>query len=96
MPDHTTENLSVGYWQLSRVHVLTGDRDKASRYAESCLSMSKSLSPLCRGYAYEAKARAADSAEEALAKAYEIARSIDAAEDRERLLTDLREIGPEA
>lgn len=57
-PDCTNENLSVGYWQASRIHSLLGDTNQAVRHAEVCLSYCEGLKPFYVGYAYEALARA--------------------------------------
>ena len=56
--DCTSENLSVGFWQASRIQALLGRTDEARRQAETCLSYSHSLEPFYVGYAYEALARA--------------------------------------
>lgn len=58
-PDCTAQNLSIGYWQVSRVHAVLGLGAEALRYAEDCLSYSGDLAPFYRGYAWEAIARAA-------------------------------------
>lgn len=58
-PDCTAKNLSVGYWQVSRVHAVLGLGAEALRYAEVCQSYSGELAPFYRGYAWEAVARAA-------------------------------------
>jgi hypothetical protein len=56
--DCTSENLSVGFWQASRIQALLGRADEARRQAETSLSYSHSLEPFYLGYAYEALARA--------------------------------------
>jgi hypothetical protein len=58
-PDHAGKRLSVGYWQLSRVHALAGEGTLAKRYAERCLGASEGLKPFYLAYAHEALARAA-------------------------------------
>lgn len=35
--DHTLSNLSVGYWQVSRVHALRGHANEARRYGQLAL-----------------------------------------------------------
>ena len=35
--DCSDSNLSIGYWQLSRIHALLGDADKARKSADLCL-----------------------------------------------------------
>ncbi len=57
--DCTNENLSIGYWQASRIQSLLGNAAEATRQAEVCLGYSGSLEPFYLGYAYEALARAA-------------------------------------
>jgi hypothetical protein len=53
-------NLSVGYWQVSRVHALAGQYDMAKQFGQRCLEVGKEsrLAPFYVGYAYEALARA--------------------------------------
>jgi tetratricopeptide (TPR) repeat protein len=53
-------NLSVAYWQVSRVYALAGHYDQARLFGDKCLKVSKdnNLSPFYIGYAYEAQARA--------------------------------------
>jgi len=58
-PDCTGENLSVGYWQASRIQALIGNAAKATRFAEVSLGYSAGLDPFYVGYAHEAFARAA-------------------------------------
>jgi len=58
--DCTAKNLSVGYWQISRVHALLGRADEARRYGMLSLEQAKRETddPFTLGYAYEALARA--------------------------------------
>lgn len=58
--DQTNENLSVGYWQLSRVFSLIGDAPNALKFGRQCLAISKfdDVGNFYLGYAYEALARA--------------------------------------
>jgi len=53
-------NLSVGYWQVSRVHAVAGQYQMARLFGDRCLEISQknSLPPFYIGYAYEALARA--------------------------------------
>ncbi|MFD1017664.1 hypothetical protein [Thalassobacillus hwangdonensis] len=57
--DHTAANLSIGYWQLSRVYAISHNGAEALSYAESCVDVSEGgeLEPVLCGYAYEALAR---------------------------------------
>jgi tetratricopeptide (TPR) repeat protein len=52
-------NLSVSYWQLSRVYALAGHYDQARLFGDKCLKVSRdnNLPPFYVGYAYEAQAR---------------------------------------
>ena len=56
--DCTNRNLSVGYWQASRICALLGQADNARRYGELCLRYSQDEEAFYLGYAYEALARA--------------------------------------
>jgi hypothetical protein len=58
-PDLTERNLSVGYWQISRVYVLAGRPDEARRYGELSLRHAAGEPPFYAAYAHEAIARAA-------------------------------------
>lgn len=60
-PDCTNKELSLGYWQVSRIYAITGRADNAVWYAERCLEVTEDaeLPPFYLGYAYEALARAA-------------------------------------
>ncbi len=57
--DHTEQNLSIGYWQLSRVYAVAKKREQALYYAERCVEISKDaeLAPFYIAYGYEALAR---------------------------------------
>lgn len=101
-PDCSERNLSIGYWQASRVHALLGHAVEAKRLAETCLSLSAGLEPFFVGFAREALARAAllagdgASAEEHVRAALAAAEQIDKREDRELLLADLRTLDLES
>jgi hypothetical protein len=58
--DCTSTNLSIGYWQVSRVYSLLGQADNARHYGELCLDASEKegVPPYYLGCAYEALARA--------------------------------------
>jgi hypothetical protein len=58
--DCTPTNLSVGYWQVSRVFALLQQAENAKHYGELCLEVSQKegVLPFYLGYAYEALARA--------------------------------------
>lgn len=99
---HTDENLSIGYWQLARVYAIAGETDRAIDYANQCIAVTKKepLGAFCVGYAYEALARACQTADRnsdwqsSLDRAYAAADSVDEKESREQLLADLATIGP--
>jgi hypothetical protein len=57
--DCPDRNLSIGYWQLSRVYAVLGQAETAQCYGELCLSVSGKEPPFYSGYAHEALARAA-------------------------------------
>ncbi|WP_449538715.1 hypothetical protein [Ferdinandcohnia sp. Marseille-Q9671] len=58
--EHTEQNLSIGYWQLSRVYAVVGNGEQALYYANRCIEVSikAELAPFYIAYAYEAQARA--------------------------------------
>lgn len=58
--DCKPDNLSISYWQLSRIYAVLGQADHARRYGELCLKISQAegMLPFHLGYAYEALARA--------------------------------------
>ncbi len=93
--DVTPKNLSIGYWQVSRVYCLVKQPNNARRYGLLALEYAKELSPFLKGYAYETLARAEKIAnkrvimKEYLAKAREMLEQIDSEEDRQALARDL-------
>lgn len=58
--DATVENLSVGYWLVSRVHAVLGRAEEARRYGQLALDSveGKPVDPFYPAYAHEALARA--------------------------------------
>ncbi|MEE9555059.1 MAG: tetratricopeptide repeat protein [candidate division Zixibacteria bacterium] len=96
--DCTDKNLSIGYWQLSRVFAISGRIDDARRYGELSLEFSKNEEPFCKGYAYEALARAeslagnADKAKEYLGEARKLAEQVNDADSKKWLVDDLNTI----
>lgn len=97
-PDCADKNLSIGYWQASRIQALIGSAQEAMRHARTCLGYSTNLGPFYRGYAYEALARASRLANDAaglaeyLDKAESLARQVPDEEDRGRLAADLMQL----
>jgi hypothetical protein len=96
-PDCQPRNLSIGYWQASRIHALLGRADGAKRYGELALSAAQE-DPFLTAYAHEALARAARVANDSasfnlnLAKANQFAGQVIDEEDRQTLLKDLQEL----
>jgi len=99
--DCTPTNLSIGYWQASRVYALLGQAENAMQYARLCLNIShqSDVLPFYLGYAYEAMARAAAAAKDDtkvadyLAKGRRVAAAVPDPEERDQLLEDLESIG---
>ncbi len=56
--DVTAENLSVGYWQVSRVYNLIKQPNNARTYGLLALKYAEGLEPFFKAYAYETLARA--------------------------------------
>ncbi len=98
--DHTATNLSVGYWQVSRVYALLRQADQARHYGQRCLeaAQGEDVEPFYRGYAYEALARAElvadneDGMEKYLILAHQAAASITDPKEKKLLLKDLASI----
>lgn len=98
--DCTGQNLSVGYWQVSRVFALLGQADNARHFGQMSLDLAKSnsLAPFYVGYAYEALARAESIAgnntkiEEYLAEAQRWANQVTEVDDKQLLVKDLNTI----
>lgn len=93
--DCTDRNLSVGYWQLSRIYALLNRGQEARRYAEYSLERARSEPPFYRGYAYEALARSEhslgheDKAQSFLWEAEKALEEIEDSSERELLEQDL-------
>ncbi|MGG1674417.1 hypothetical protein ACIFOT_01580 [Neobacillus sp. NRS-1170] len=98
--DHTPKNLSIGYWQLSRVYATVGNGERAQFYAERCLdvSLANKIEPFYVGYAYEAIGRANvllnqhDLAKEHTKLAQEYAEQVQNENEKSMLLNDLKTI----
>lgn len=97
--DCQPQNLSIGYWQLSRVYAALGKGEAARVYGERCLKVSADLPPFFLGYAYEALARAAklggkeDTFAGHLAAANAHAENVENEEERQLLVADLADLG---
>ena len=98
--DHTPTNLSVGYWQVSRVYALLRQADQARHYGQLCLeaAQGEGVEAFYRGYAYEALARAElvadneDGMEKYLIQAHQVATSLSDPKEKKQLLKDLASI----
>ncbi len=98
--EHTPHNLSIAYWQLSRVYAITNQSIPALGYATLCLEVSQKnqLGPFCIAYAYEALARSAfvankpDDVAIYLKHAKKIAELELKGEEKQQLLADLNTI----
>jgi hypothetical protein len=93
--DCKASNMSIGYWQASRIYAMVGRADEARRYGLLCLEYSRSETPFLHAYAYEALARAekaagnAGRAAEYRAEASRLAESVTDEEERKYLLSDI-------
>lgn len=98
--DSTSTNLSIGYWQVSRVYALRRQAEDARHYGELCLEVSQGedVRAFYLGYAYEALARAEmvagneDKMEKHLIQAHQVAASLPDPEEMKQLLRDLATI----
>jgi len=96
--DCTDTNLSVGYWQASRIYALLGQTENARRYGQLSLKYSEDSEPFYVAYAYEALARAESLAgDKAKSKEYlelagKLAESVSDAEWKKILMDDLATI----
>jgi len=99
-PDRTPTNLSVGYWQASRIYALLGQSDNARKYAQFCLRVcqGEDILPFYLGYAYEALARAEmvagdrEKMKDYLQKAMQVTEKMSDPEAKKQLLEDLSTI----
>ncbi|MCC6298692.1 MAG: hypothetical protein IT314_05310 [Anaerolineales bacterium] len=96
--DASAKQLSVGYWQVSRVYNLIEQPSLARTYGLQALKYAESLDPFYKGYAYETLARAEMQSgnrvvmKHYLEKAFEILGSVADEEGRQKLLKDLETI----
>jgi hypothetical protein len=93
--DCTPQNLSIGYWQVSRVYAVLGQAENARHYGQLCLDVSGTEPPFLLGYAHEALARAerlagnTTSSQQHLAEARRLAALVADTEERRALENDL-------
>ena len=96
--DVRAENLSVAYWQVSRVFNLIKQPNNARTYGLLALKYAEFLGPFYKAYAYETLARAEMLAGNRvimlvyLDKAHAMIKLIKTEEDRSLLLQDLESI----
>ncbi|MDP4163672.1 MAG: hypothetical protein Q8898_11260 [Bacillota bacterium] len=98
--EHTSQNISIGYWQLARVYAVVGQGETALRYAQRCIDESEqaNLAPFYIGYAYEAAARAYavlnqdEQAKAAKNTAFEFAEKVIIEDSKKQLVADLNNI----
>lgn len=98
--DHTPKNLSIGYWQLSRVYAVANLGERFHYYAERCLEVSKNhnLDPFYLGYAYEALSRSTlilgqrDISQKYYQQAQDFAQKVKDDSSKEILINDLETI----
>jgi tetratricopeptide (TPR) repeat protein len=96
--DCTDQNLSVGYWQLSRVYAILGRADDARRYGELSLKHGEKEPPFYKGYAFEALARAesvagnSEKAQGYLSEARALAEQVSDADSKKYLVDDLNSL----
>src|SRR5262245_41009936 len=96
--DAKAENLSVGYWQVSRVYNLIKQPHNARTYGRLSLKYAENLDPFFKAYACETLARAEMLSGnrvimlEYLLKARAMAEQVTDEEDRQLLIKDLETI----
>lgn len=95
--DCNPTSLSIGLWQVSRVHAVLGEGHCAKRYAEECIRISEenALPPFYIAYGYEAATRAAfvlkdsEAVESNLGNAKDLLPKIESDEERAMLEKDM-------
>jgi hypothetical protein len=96
--DVQPQQLSVGYWQVSRVYNLIQQSHNAKMYGMLSLKYAQDLKPFYKGYAYETPARAEMILNNRfimnvhLEKARAMSEQIEDEEDKQLLLKDLETI----
>ena len=96
--DCTNQNLSVAFWQLSRVHALLGYADLARKFAHFAVEYARDEGSFYLGYGYEALARAEklagndDMMFRYKTEAARLSDEITEKDDRDALLADLATI----
>jgi tetratricopeptide (TPR) repeat protein len=98
--DVTDTNLSIGYWQASRIYAILGQVENARQYGQTCLELSQKdgVPPFYLGFAYEALARSesiagnVEASREYLRQAVQIAGILSDEEEKRMLMEDLNEL----
>ena len=96
--DCTDKNMSIGYWQASRIYALLEQPANAREYGQLALNTSKEQAPFYQGFAHEALARAEwvagnrEKAEEHLRQARLLVDEIEDPDDKKILDADLETI----
>lgn len=96
--DCKPQNLSIGYWLVSRVHALLNQPEPARQFGELSLQQATDQPPFYIGYAHEALARAAAIAGDADRRTYHLALAngyaalVTVEEERRLLETDLETV----
>lgn len=98
--DCTATNISVAYWQTSRVYAALAQAENARRYGELCLDVSRdeNVPPFYLAYAHEALARAAyvagddQAMKRHLSEARRVGEMVGGEESRQWVLDDLATI----
>jgi hypothetical protein len=97
--DCTPKNMSIGYWQTSRIYALLGRDFPARKYGQLSLDNARDAEPFFIAYAHEALARAAklagdtDTMNEHLASARKHAEAVTDTDSKKMLEDDLATIG---
>lgn len=98
VPQHTSENIAVGWWMVSRAQAIAGNGSAARDAALASAEASGTDCPFLAGYADEALARAAwilgdrDVFRAALSSARQWCGAIEKDDERALLDTDLTEL----
>ena len=93
--DCNSTNMSIGYWQASRIYAILQRPAEAVRYGQLCLQNSHDEAPFFLAYAYEALARAEQVAGNVAmvgkyrAEALRLIEAVTDPEDRKVLMNDL-------
>ncbi len=99
--DCSDKNLSIGYWQTSRIYALVGEGANARKYARLCFEQTPMDEAFYAAYAYEALARAElidhddAKAKGYLAEAWRHAECVMDTEEKQLIVNDLKALEEE-